>query len=125
MDSLLTIVCYKDDEIIDGSDGSTTSSAADIIHYSIRKCTDYRGRAHTRGTRHTSVLRDAPSIDISLPPVEETPITPMKVPSTPPVIPLVASSPQSIKATLVDEELVHVANDDQQGQKNDCRRGHC
>ncbi|KAL6318266.1 hypothetical protein AAG906_035809 [Vitis piasezkii] len=71
------------------------------------------GRAHTRGTRHTSVLRDAPSIDISLPPVEETPITPMKVPSTPPVIPLVASSPQSIKATLVDEELVHIANDDQ------------
>ena len=82
------------------------------------------GRAHTRGTRHTSVLRDAPSIDISLPPVEETPITPMKVSSTPLVIPLVASSPQSIKATLVDEELVHVANDDQQGQKNDCRRGH-
>ena len=67
------------------------------------------GRAHTRGTRHTSVLRDAPSIDISLPPVEETPITPMKVPSTPPVIPLVASSPQSIKATLVDEELVHIS----------------
>ncbi|KAL6315816.1 hypothetical protein AAG906_008202 [Vitis piasezkii] len=83
-----------------------------------------RGGAHTRGTRHTFVLKDAPSTDISLPPVEETPITPMEVPSTPPVIPLVASSPQSIEATLVDEELVHIAKDDQQGQKNDCHRGH-
>ena len=79
---------------------------------------------HTRGTRHTYVLRDAPSTNISLPLVQETPITPMEVPSTPPVIPLVASSPQSIEATLVDEELVHIANDDLQGQKNDCRRGH-
>ena len=77
-----------------------------------------RGRgAHTTGTRHTSVLRDAPSTDISLPPVQETPITPMEVPSTPPVVPLVASSPPSIEATLVHEELVHIANDDQQGQK--------
>ena len=48
----------------------------------------------------------------------------MEVPSTRPVIPLVASSPQSIEATLVDEELVHIVKDDQQGQKNDCRRGH-
>ncbi|KAL6348500.1 hypothetical protein AAG906_009960 [Vitis piasezkii] len=73
-----------------------------------------RGRgAHTRGTRHTSVLRDAPSTDISLPPV----------PSTPPVVPLVASSPPSIEATLVHEELVHIANDDQQGQKTDRAHG--
>ncbi|RVW25042.1 Serine/threonine-protein phosphatase 7 long form-like [Vitis vinifera] len=84
-----------------------------------------RGRgAHTRRTRHTSVLRDAPSTDISLPPVQETPITPMEVPSTPPVVPLVASSPPSIEATLVHEELVHIANDDQQGQKTNCGRGH-
>ena len=83
-----------------------------------------RGGARTRGTRHTFVLKDAPSTDISMPPVEETPITPMEVPSTPPVIPLVASSPQSIEATLVDEELVHIVKDNQQGQKNDCRRGH-
>ncbi|KAL6320844.1 hypothetical protein AAG906_008844 [Vitis piasezkii] len=84
-----------------------------------------RGRgAHTRGTRHTSVLRDAPSIDISLPPVQETPITPMEVPSTPPVVPLVASSPPSIEATLVHEKLVHIANDDQQGQKTNRGRGH-
>ncbi|KAL6342251.1 hypothetical protein AAG906_006874 [Vitis piasezkii] len=84
-----------------------------------------RGRgAHTRGTRHTSVLRDAPSTDISLPPVQETPITPMEVPSTPPVVPLVASSPPSIEATLVHEELVHIANDDQQGQKTNRGRGH-
>ncbi|RVW79132.1 hypothetical protein CK203_051300 [Vitis vinifera] len=83
-----------------------------------------RGRgAHTRGTRHTSVLRDAPSTDISLPPVQETPITPMEVSSTPPVVPLVASSPPSIEATLVDKELVHIANDDQQGQKTDRGRG--
>ncbi|KAL6343142.1 hypothetical protein AAG906_020931 [Vitis piasezkii] len=80
-------------------------------------------RAHTRGTKHTSILRDAPSIDISLPPVQETPITPMEVPSTPPIVPLVASSPPSIEATLVDEELVHIANDDQQGQKTDSGRG--
>ncbi|RVX07531.1 Serine/threonine-protein phosphatase 7 long form-like [Vitis vinifera] len=84
-----------------------------------------RGRgAHTRGTRHTSILRDAPSTDISLPPVQETPITPMEVPSTPPVVPLVASSPPSIEATLVHEELVHIANDDQQGQKTNRGRGH-
>ncbi|KAL6342228.1 hypothetical protein AAG906_006846 [Vitis piasezkii] len=63
-------------------------------------------------TRRTSVLRDAPSTDISLPPIQETPITPMEVPSTRPVVPLVASSPPSIEATLVDEELVHIANDD-------------
>ena len=68
---------------------------------------------HTRGTRHTSILRDAPSTDISLPLVQETPITPMEVPSTPPVVPLVASSPPSIEVTLVHEELVHIANDDQ------------
>ena len=68
---------------------------------------------HRRGTRHTYVLRDAPSTDISPPPIEETPITPMEVPSTPPIVPLVASSPQSIEATLVDEKLVHKANDDQ------------
>ena len=42
---------------------------------------------------------------------------------TPPVVPLVASSPPSIEAILVDE-LVHIANDDQQGQKNDRGRGH-
>ena len=84
-----------------------------------------RGRgAHTRGTRHTSVLRDAPSIDISLSLVQETPITPMEVPSTPPVVPLVASLPPSIEATLVDEKLVHIANDDQQGQKTNRGRGH-
>ncbi|KAL6340462.1 hypothetical protein AAG906_006126 [Vitis piasezkii] len=62
----------------------------------------------TRGTRHTSVLRDAPSIDISPLPVEETPITPMEVPSTPPIVPLVASLPQSIEATLVDKEMIVV-----------------
>ena len=84
-----------------------------------------RGReAHTRGTRHTYVLRDAPLTDISLPPVQETPITPMKVSSTPPVVPLVASSPPSIEATLVNEELVHIANDDQKGQKTDRSRRH-
>ena len=71
------------------------------------------GGAQTRGTRHTSILRDAQSTDISPLPVEETPITPMEMPSTPPIVPLVASLPQSIEATLVDEELVHIANDDQ------------
>ena len=68
-------------------------------------------------TRHTSILRDASSTDINLPPVQETPITPMEMPSTPPVVPLVASSPQLIEATLVDEEFVHIANDDQRKQK--------
>ena len=41
----------------------------------------------------------------------------MEVPSIPPVVLLVASLPQPIKVTLVDDELVHIANDDQQGQK--------
>ena len=77
-----------------------------------------------RRTMHTSVLRDAPSNDINPPPVEKTLITPVEVPSTPPVVPLVASSPQLIEATLIDEELIHIANDDQQGQKNDHGRGH-
>ena len=48
----------------------------------------------------------------------------MEVPSTPPVVPLVASSPPSIEATLVDEKLVHIPNDDQQGQKTDRGQGH-
>ena len=56
--------------------------------------------------------------------LRRTPITPMEVSSTPPIVLLVASSPQSIEATLVDDELVHIANDDQQGQKNDRGRGH-
>ena len=76
-----------------------------------------------RWTRYTSVLRNAPSTDISLPPVQETPITPMEVPSTPPVVPLLASSPPSIEVILVDKELVYIANDDQQGQKTDRGRG--
>ncbi|RVX02357.1 hypothetical protein CK203_028362 [Vitis vinifera] len=61
------------------------------------------------GLGHTPVLRDAPSIDISPPLFKETPTTPIEVPSTPPVVPLVASSPQSIDATLVDKELVHIS----------------
>ena len=77
------------------------------------------GVAHTRETRHTSALRDAPSTDISPPPVEETLITLVEVPSIPPVVLLVASLPQPIKVTLVDDELVHIANDDQRGQNND------
>ena len=56
--------------------------------------------------------------------LRRTPITPMEVSSTPPIVLLVASSPQSIEATLVDDELVHIANDDQQGQKNDRSQGH-
>ena len=48
----------------------------------------------------------------------------MEVPSTTPLVPLFASSPQPIDATLVDEELVHRANDDQRGQKNDRGRRH-
>ncbi|KAL6346040.1 hypothetical protein AAG906_025320 [Vitis piasezkii] len=48
----------------------------------------------------------------------------MEVSSTTLIVPLVASSPQPIEATLVDEELVHIANDNQRGQKNDSGRGH-
>ena len=77
-----------------------------------------------RGTRYTFVLKDAPLTDISPPSIEETPITPMEVSSTPPVVPLVASSPQSMEVTLVDEKLVHIENDDQQEQKNDRGGGH-
>ena len=82
------------------------------------------GGAHTRWTRHISILRDAPLTNISPPPIKETPITPMEAPSTPLVVPLVALSPRPIEATLIDEELVHIANDNHQGQKNDHGRGH-
>ena len=75
--------------------------------------------AYKRETRHTSILRDAPSTNISPPPIEGTLITSMEVLSTPPIVPLVASSLQLIEVTLVDEELVYIANDDQRGQKND------
>lgn len=81
------------------------------------------GGAHRRWTRHTFVFRDAPSIDISLLPIEETPITLVEVPSIPPIVPLFASSPLPIEATLVDEELVHITNDNQRGQKNGRGRG--
>ena len=57
--------------------------------------------------------------NISLPPIEKTLITPMELSSTLTIVPLFASSPQPIDATLVDEKLVHRANDDQRGQKND------
>ena len=60
---------------------------------------------HRRGTRHRYVLKDAPLVDLNPPPMKETPITPMEGPSTLPVVPLIASPPQSIEATiLVDEE---------------------
>ena len=45
--------------------------------------------------------------------------------STSPVVPLVASSPQPLEATLVDEKLVPTINDDQQGQEDYCGWGHC
>ena len=50
--------------------------------------------------------------NISLSPIEKTLITPMELPSTLTIVPLFASSPQPIEATLVDEELVHITNDD-------------
>ena len=50
--------------------------------------------------------------NISLPPIEKTLITPMELSSTLTIVPLFASSPQPIEATLVDEELVHITNDD-------------
>ena len=78
-----------------------------------------RVRAYKRETRHTSILRDAPSTNISPLPIKGTLITSMEVLSTPPIVPLVASSLQLIEVTLVNEELVHIANDDQRGQKND------
>ncbi|RVW15637.1 hypothetical protein CK203_075359 [Vitis vinifera] len=37
-----------------------------------------------------------------------------------PVVPLVASSPQPLEVTLVDEKLVPTINDDQQGQEDYC-----
>ncbi|RVX08123.1 Serine/threonine-protein phosphatase 7 long form-like [Vitis vinifera] len=76
------------------------------------------GGPHTRSSPPPHQQPISPLLD-----QEETPITPMEVPSTPPVVPLVASSPPSIEATLVHEELVHIANDDQQGQKTNRGRG--
>ena len=80
--------------------------------------------AHRRRTRHTSVLRYAPLADINPPPIKETHITPIEMSSTLPIVPFIASPPQPIEVILVDEELVHIANDDQRGQKNDRGRGH-
>ena len=61
--------------------------------------------------------------NISLPPIEKTLITPMELSSTLTIVPLFASSPLPIEATLVDEELVHITNDNQRGQKNGRGRG--
>ena len=44
----------------------------------------------------------------------------MEVSSTSLVVPHVASSPQPLEATLVDEKLVPTINDDQQGQEDYC-----
>ena len=46
----------------------------------------------------------------------------MEVPSTPPIISLVASSQKSLETTLVDEELVPTTNDDQWGEEDDYGR---
>ncbi|KAL6339402.1 hypothetical protein AAG906_032934 [Vitis piasezkii] len=66
---------------------------------------------------------DAPSADISLPLLGDSYYTYGGVIHST-VVPLVASSPPSIEATLVHEELVHIENDDQQRQKTNRGRGH-
>ena len=55
-------------------------------------------------TSHTSDLPGVPSVDISLLPMEDTHITHVEVPSTPPKVPLVALSPQPLEAMPNAEE---------------------
>ena len=55
------------------------------------------GRAHRMRISHTSDLPGAPLADISPLPIEDTHITSVEVPSTPLVVPLVASSPQPLE----------------------------
>ena len=59
---------------------------------------------------HISDLPCAPSTDISLLPMEDIHIRHMKVSSTPPVVPLIASSPQPLEAMSNADESVPIAN---------------
>ena len=80
-------------------------------------------------TSHTSNFPSEPLADISPLHIEDTHITPVDVPSTPPAVPLVASSLQSLEAMSNDEESVATTNVDQERQDDDhgqgCGRKHC
>ena len=80
-------------------------------------------------TSHTYDIPSEPLADISLLHIEDTHITLVEVPSTPPAVPLVASSLQSLKAMSNDEESVAITNVDQKRQDDDhgqgCGRKHC
>ena len=70
-------------------------------------------------TSHTYDLPGAPLTEISLLPMEDTHIRHVEVPSTPLVVPLVASSSQPLEAMSNAKELVPIANVDQERQDDD------
>ena len=74
------------------------------------------GEAHRMRTSHTSDLPSAPLVEISPLPMEDSHITLVEVPSTPLIVPLVASSPQPLEAMSNDEESVPIVNVDQERQ---------
>ena len=55
-------------------------------------------------TSHTYAIPGAPSIDISLLPMEDTHIRHVEVPSSPPAVPLIVSLPQLLEAMSNAEE---------------------
>ena len=75
-------------------------------------------------TSHTSNLPGALSIDISPLPMGDTQIRHMEIPSTSPVVPLVVSSPQQLEVMSNVEELVPIANVDQERKNDDHGQGH-
>ena len=83
-----------------------------------------RGReAHRMRTSHTSDFPSAPLVNISRLPMDDTHITHVEVPSTPLVVPLIASSPQPLEAMSNDEESTPTTNVDQERQDDDHGRG--
>ena len=68
------------------------------------------GGAHRMRTRHTFDLLDVPSTNIHPLPMEDTHITPLEVPSTPPVVSLVASSLQPFETMSITNESISTIN---------------
>ena len=80
--------------------------------------------ANRMRTSYTSDFPGAPSTNISSLPMKDTHITSVEVPSTSPVVPLVASSLQQLEAMSNAEESVPTTNVNQDRQDDDHGRGH-
>ena len=74
-------------------------------------------------TSHTSNLPNAPLVDISPLPMEDTCITLVEVPSIPLLVSLVAPSPQPLKTMSNAEELIPLTNIDEERKDDNPSRG--